>query len=92
MSFNTDLASEAVDTLKSKNKSFKQYSNIKLIETSVDKNLSKQINKRTDTPCTNRRKGCFFNVPIDYMKNYASLSGKATTVDDCLPPFTTSDG
>ena len=34
MSFNTDLASEAVDTLKSKNKSFKQYSNIKLIETS----------------------------------------------------------
>lgn len=46
MSFNTDLASEAVDTLKSKNKSFKQYSNIKLIETSVDKNLSKQINKK----------------------------------------------
>ena len=34
MSFNTDLASEAVDTLKSKNKSFKQFSNIKLIETS----------------------------------------------------------
>lgn len=46
MSFNTDLASEAVDTLKSKNKSFKQYSNIKLIETSVDKKLSKQINKK----------------------------------------------
>lgn len=46
MNFNTDLASEAVDTLKSKNKTFKDYCNIKLIETKVDANLSKKIKKK----------------------------------------------
>lgn len=46
MNFNTDLASEAVDTLKSKNKTFKDYCNIKLIETIVDANLSKKIKKK----------------------------------------------
>ena len=46
MNFNTDLASEAVNTLKSKNKTYKEFANIKLIETIVDKNLSKEINKK----------------------------------------------
>ncbi len=46
MNFNTDLASEAVDTLKSKNKTFKDFCNIKLIETKVDANLSKKIKKK----------------------------------------------
>lgn len=42
----TDLAYEAVDTLKSKNKSFKEYENIKVIETIVDEDLAKKINKK----------------------------------------------
>lgn len=46
MNLNTDLAAEAVDTLKSKNKEFKKYQNIKLIETKVDLKLSKEINKK----------------------------------------------
>lgn len=46
MNFNTDLASEAVDTLQSKNKSYKDYSNIKLIETNINEKLSKEINKK----------------------------------------------
>lgn len=46
MTYNTDLAAEAVDTLKSKNKEYKKYKNIKLVETKVDKLLGKQINKK----------------------------------------------
>ena len=46
MNYNTDLASEAVDTLKSKSKTYKEYTNIKLVETTVDSALAKQINKK----------------------------------------------
>lgn len=46
MNCNTDLAAEAVDTLKSKNKEYKKYNNIKLIETKVDSKLAKEINKK----------------------------------------------
>ncbi len=42
----TDLAAEAVDTLKSKQKEYKKYGNIRVVETKVDKTLSKQINKK----------------------------------------------
>ena len=43
---NTDLAYEASSTLKSNNKEFKRYHNIKVIETKVDKKISKQIHKK----------------------------------------------
>ena len=43
---NTDLAYEASSTLKSNNKQFKRFDNIKVIETKVDKKLSKQIRKK----------------------------------------------
>lgn len=46
MNVRTDLAYEAVDTLKSKNKEFKRYENIKVYETKVSKALSKKINKK----------------------------------------------
>lgn len=46
MTYNTDLAAEAVDTLKSKNKEYNKYKNIKLVETKVDKLLGNQINKK----------------------------------------------
>lgn len=46
MSVRTDLAYEAVSVLKSNNKEFKKYGKLKLIETIVDKNLSKKINKK----------------------------------------------
>ena len=36
----TDLAAEAVDTLKSKQKEYKKYGNIRVVETKVDKTLS----------------------------------------------------
>ena len=46
MFLNTDLAYEAVGTLKSKTKEFKNYKSIKLIETTVNKELAKEINKK----------------------------------------------
>lgn len=46
MNFNTDLAAEAVSTLKSQCKEYKKYDTIKLVETKVDKKLSKEINKK----------------------------------------------
>ena len=46
MNVRTDLAYEAVDTLKSKNKQFKKYENIKVYETKVSKALAKKINKK----------------------------------------------
>lgn len=46
MNVHTDLAFEAVSTLKSKNKEYKQYGNIKLVETKVDKKLATSINKK----------------------------------------------
>ena len=46
MNVRTDLAYEAVDTLKSKNKQFKKYENIKVYETKVSKTLAKKINKK----------------------------------------------
>ena len=46
MNVRTDLAYEAVDTLKSKYKQFKKYENIKVYETKVSKTLAKKINKK----------------------------------------------
>ena len=46
MFLNTDLAYESVGTLKSKTKEFKNYKSIKLIETTVNKELAKEINKK----------------------------------------------
>ena len=46
MNLRTDLAFEAVDTLKSKIKKNKKYGDIKVIETRVTKELSKSINKK----------------------------------------------
>ena len=46
MNLRTDLAFEAVDTLKSKIKKNKKYGDIKVIETRVTKELSKNINKK----------------------------------------------
>lgn len=46
MNCRTDLAFEASATLKSTHKEKKIYNNIKVIETIVDANLSKQINKK----------------------------------------------
>ncbi len=46
MNVRTDLAFEAVDTLKSKNKKYQKYKDIKVIETKVSKELAKEINKK----------------------------------------------
>jgi len=46
MNLNTDLVAEAASTLKSKNKDYKKYKNINLVETKVDAKLSKEINKK----------------------------------------------
>lgn len=46
MGIHTDLAFEAVDVLQSKEKTFKKFGNLKVIETKVNKELSKKINKK----------------------------------------------
>ena len=46
MGIHTDLAFEAVDVLQSKEKTFKKFDNLKVIETKVNKELSKKINKK----------------------------------------------
>lgn len=46
MNLRTDLAFEAVDTLKSSQKDYKNFGSIKLVETKVDKQLAKEINKK----------------------------------------------
>ena len=46
MEIHTDLAFEAVDVLQSKEKKFKNFDNLKVIETKVNKELSKKINKK----------------------------------------------
>ncbi len=46
MNIYTDLAAEAVNTLQSKQKQYKKYGNIKVVETKVDKELSSKINKK----------------------------------------------
>lgn len=46
MSIHTDLAYEAVNTLKADNKNKETYQGIKIIETKVDKELSNKINKK----------------------------------------------
>lgn len=47
MSIHTDLAYEAVNTLKADNKNKETYQGIKIIETKVDKELSNKINKKS---------------------------------------------
>lgn len=46
MNLRTDLAVEAVDTLRSKQKDYKNFGSIRLVETKVNKQLSKEINKK----------------------------------------------
>ena len=46
MTINTDLAVEAVGALKSNEKQYKKYGDLKVVETKVDKALSKEINKK----------------------------------------------
>jgi spore protease len=46
MNIRTDLAVEAVGVLKSKHKEYKKYGNLKVVETNVNKELAKKINKK----------------------------------------------
>lgn len=46
MNYRTDIIYEAVDTLLSKNKQYKNFENINLIHTNVSSELSKKINKK----------------------------------------------
>lgn len=46
MNYRTDIIYEAVDTLLSKNKQYKNFENINLIHTNVSSKLSKKINKK----------------------------------------------
>ena len=49
MNYRTDIIYEAVDTLLSKNKQYKNFENINLIHTNVSSKLSKKINKKRMT-------------------------------------------